>query len=183
MASIKKKLSKKLLKTLGWKFIGEVPTEKKYVVIVAPHTSALDMLYVKLYHWAFGMKPKIMVKKEFFFFPVGYILKIWGAIPINRKYAGGVVNQMADIFKTSDEFIIGIAPEGTRNANSEWKTGFYRIAEAAKVPLFLTVIDFKNKEIGFLGEQEITGDIEKDIASIKEKYKDAEGYHKDKFVI
>ena len=183
MSSLKKYLSKSFLKLRGWKFIGEVPKEKKYVVIIAPHTSIFDIIYGKLYHWAFEMKPKIMIKKEFFFFPVGNILKIWGGIPIDRKYAGGVVKQMADNFQNSDEFIIGIAPEGTRSPNPNWKTGFYRIAEAANVPIFLTVIDFKKKEIGFLGEHKRTGDMEKDIKDIKERYRDAEGYHKEKFVI
>ncbi len=183
MGSLKKKLSKSFLKLRGWKFIGEVPKEQKYVVIIAPHTSIFDMIYVKLYHWAFGMKPKIMVKKEFFFFPVGNIIKVWGGIPINRKYAGGVVKQMADNFKNSEEFIIGIAPEGTRSLNSNWKSGFYRIAEAANVPIFLTFIDYKKKEIGFLGEHKITGNIEKDIQDIKERYRGIEGYHKRKFAI
>jgi len=183
MASLKKYLSKSFLKTLGWKFVGEVPKTKKYVVIIAPHTSIFDIIYVKIYHWAFGMKPKFMVKKEFFFFPIGSIIKIWGGIPINRKFAGGVVKQMADNFQKSDEFIIGIAPEGTRSSNSNWKSGFYRIAEAADVPIFLTVIDFKKKEIGFLGEHKKTGDIEKDINDIKERYRGVEGYHKEKFAI
>ena len=183
MASLKKHLSKFFFKTLGWKFVGEVPKTKKYVVILAPHTSIMDMIYGKLYNWAFDMKPKIMIKKEFFFFPIGSLIKMWGAIPVNRKYPGGIVKQMADNFKNSEELILAITPEGTRSPNPNWKSGFYRITEAANVPLFMTIMDFKTKQIGYLGEHKITGNFKEDLKAIKEKYKHAEGFNKGKFVI
>lgn len=183
MGSLKKKLSRAFFKLKGWELIGELPSTKKYVVILAPHTSIKDMIYGKLYNWAFEMKPQIMVKKEFFFFPVGNIIRMWGAIPINRKYPGGIVKQMADNFKKLDELVLAITPEGTRSPNPNWKSGFYRIAEAANVPLYLSVIDFKTKQIGYIGEHKITGDFKKDIKDIKDKYKNVEGYHKDKFVL
>ncbi len=184
MASFKKFIGKSFYKIKGWKFIGSVPTAPKYVCVLAPHTSIWDMVYGKMYNWAMGMEPKIMVKKEFFFFPMGALIKSWGAIPIDRKYPGGVVKQITDNIKKNENFILAITPEGTRSPNPNWKSGFYRIALAAKIPIYVSFIDFKTKTAGFVGNEFIpTGNTEKDINEIKEKYRGMEGLHKGKFKI
>ena len=183
MASFKKFIGKSFFKIVGWKFVGEVPDVPKYVCVLAPHTSIWDMVWGKMYNWATGMEPKIMVKKEFFFFPMGWLIKRWGAIPINRQYPGGIVKQIADEFRKADKMILAITPEGTRAPNPNWKTGFYRIAVEANVPIYLTFSDFKSKSAGFIGEFKPTGDIEKDMKAIKEHYRGMEGLHKGKFVI
>ena len=183
MASFKKFIGKSFFKIIGWKFTGEIPDVPKYVCALAPHTSILDMIWGKMYNWAVGMEPKIMVKKEFFYFPMGWLLRRWGAIPINRQYPGGIVKQIAEEFRKSDKMILAITPEGTRSPNPEWKTGFYRIALEANVPIYLTYSDFKTKTAGFIGEFIPTGDIDADMKAIKEQYKGIEGFHKEKFVI
>ncbi len=183
MGAVSKFIGKSFFKIIGWKLVGEVPDVPKYVCVLAPHTSLWDMIWGKMYNWAFEMKPKIMIKKEFFFFPMGILLRLWGAVPINRKYPGGIVNQMADEYKKTEKMILAITPEGTRSPNPNWKTGFYRIAQAANVPIYLTLSDFKSKTAGFIGEFKITGNMEKDIKAIKEHYKGMEGLYKGKFEI
>jgi len=184
MASFKRFIGKSFFKIVGWEIVGDIPDVNKYVMVIAPHTSLVDMIFGKMYNWVIDMHPTIMVKQEFFFFPVGPIIKMWGAIPINRKYPGGIIAQMADRFKDSEKLILSITPEGTRSPNPDWKTGFYRIAEAADVPIYLTLIDFKSKTLGFLGgEQKKTGDMKADINAIKEQYRGMEGLKKGKFVI
>lgn len=183
MAAISKFIGKTYFKLIGWKIVGEAPEPKKYVICLAPHTSIWDFIWGKMYNWAFDMRPKIMVKKEFFFFPMGPIIKFWGAIPVDRSYPGGVVKQISDKYNESEKLIVCITPEGTRKANSNWKTGFYRIAKEAEVPIFLALIDFYKKEVGFMGEFKITGDIESDMEGIKQRYKGMRGIYKNKFTI
>lgn len=181
MVKIKEIFGKFLLKILGWKMVGEVPTEKKFVALVAPHTSIADMLIGKVYNWATNMQPTIMVKKEFFFFPLNYILKWWGSVPVDRQSPTGVIRQIANYFAQKEKMVLVITPEGTRAANPNWKTGFYRIAKEAQVPIYLMVGDFKKKEVGYLGKFETTGDMEADIKAIKRRYIGVSGYHPEKF--
>ena len=183
MGEVSKFIGNSFFKIIAWKLVGEVPKVPKYVCVLAPHTSLWDMVWGKMYNWAFEMKPKIMIKKEFFFFPMGPLIRLWGAIPIDRKFPGGIVKQMAEQYSIQDKMILAITPEGTRSLNPDWKTGFYRIAQAAGVPIYLTFSDFKSKSAGFMGEFKITGDMNKDIKAIKEKYKDMEGIFKDKFSV
>lgn len=181
--SIQKFISKSFFRMFGWKVVGEVPVTKKYVMVIAPHTSLLDVPVGKMYNWLVDMKVSLMIKKEFFFFPMGALLRKWGGIPINRNYPGGIVQQMADKFANSEKLIVSLTPEGTRSPNPNWKTGFHRIATAANVPVYLTCINFKTKEIGFIGEHKLTGDIKADIDAIKERYRGMEGFRKGKFVL
>lgn len=183
MAGFSRFIGRTFFKMIGWKIVGEVPKPKKYVICLAPHTSIWDMIWGKMYNWALDMRPKIMVKKEFFFFPVGPIIKFWGAIPVDRNYPGGVVKQLADRYDKSDNLIVCITPEGTRKANPNWKTGFYRIAKEAGVPIFLALIDFNKKEVGFMGEFKISDNMESDLEEIKQRYKGMRGIYKEKFAI
>jgi 1-acyl-sn-glycerol-3-phosphate acyltransferase len=180
---MKKALARFILNLFGWKIKGEIPDEKKYVLAVAPHTSAIDMVLGKLHTWAKGYRPRIIVKKEFFYFPMRYILRAWGAVPIDRSKPKNLVEQIADEFEENEEFILVITPEGTRQANPNWKTGFYRIAVKANVPIYMIYADFKKKEIGYLGRFEPTGDMEKDIREIKEHYRGITAYHPERFDI
>jgi len=181
--SFQKFVAKSVFKIFNWEIVGEIPKAKKYVMVIAPHTSLLDVPIGKMYNWLVDMKVSLMIKKEFFFFPMGALLRKWGGIPINRNYPGGIVQQMADKFEETEELIVSLTPEGTRSPNPNWKTGFHRIATAANVPVYLTLIDFKSKKIGFIGEHKLTGDIKVDIDAIKERYRGVEGFRKGKFVL
>ena len=174
---------KLILRIFGWKMEGEIPKASKYVAVIAPHTSYVDMFVGKLYNWATDMKPTIMVKKEFFFFPANLIIKAWGGIPINRKNARNIITQMADLFNEKKEMVLAITPEGTRAKTNEWKTGFYRIAVKANVPIYLLFIDFKKKTLGYLCEFIPTGNMEEDMKSIKQKYEGVTAYHSKKFSV
>ncbi|MEA2043061.1 MAG: 1-acyl-sn-glycerol-3-phosphate acyltransferase [Bacteroidota bacterium] len=180
---MKKTLGKLILKLLGWTMDYDIPKVKKYVLVVAPHTSAWDMIIGKLYNWALEFNSSIIVKKEFFYFPVGIILRKWGAVGIDRQNPKNIVQQIVDEFGRRKEMILTITPEGTRRANPNWKTGFYRIATTAKVPIYLIYGDFKRKHVGWLGEFIPTGDMDKDIEAIKQKYKNITAYRPEWFAI
>ena len=180
---IARNLSKFILWLLGWKLRMELPATKKYIVIIAPHTSNWDFLLGKLANWSCGQKPKVLVKKEAFKFIIGAIIRKWGGVPIDRKRSKNLVDQVVQYFNDNDEFILGITPEGTRKRNPDWKTGFYRIAVKANVPIYFGYIDFATKRLGMHDFFIPTGNMESDINQIKSYYKDMKGYNPDQFAV
>ncbi len=180
---IAKKLAKFILWIFGWKILGEAPKEKKYVTLIAPHTANIDFFMGKLANWAMGVEPSLLVKKEIFNFFTTPLIRMWGGIPISRGKGNSVVTQVVKMFEENEKFILGIAPEGTRKRNPEWKTGFYRIAYEAKVPICCAFIDFGKKELSMEKMFTPTGDMEKDMIKIKLFYKNKVGYHPKKFAI
>ena len=112
---------------LGWKTNVTVPNYDKCVICAAPHTSNWDLFIGKLFYGAIGRKTSFMMKKEWFFFPLGLIFKAVGGIPVDRSRKSSLVDQMARKFAGSKQFHLAITPEGTRKANPNWKKGFYFI--------------------------------------------------------
>lgn len=93
-------------------------------------------------------------------------------VPIDRRSPHGVIDQMAAIFNSTDHLVLLITPEGTRDYRPHWKMGFYRIAQAANVPLCLAYIDYNRKEAGFGPIVELSGDVKKDFETFKRFYAD-----------
>jgi len=110
------------------------------------------------------------MKKDWFFFPFGGVLRSMGGIPVDRSHSGSMVDQLAERIKESSKLSIAITPEGTRRATDRWKTGFYRIACAANIPIQLAVIDYKKRELGVLETFYPTGNEEADIRYIRSRY-------------
>ncbi len=178
-----KYFSKFILWILGWKINIKIPDDKKYVIAIAPHTSNWDLIIGKLANWSCGQKPKFVIKKEAFNFFMGPIIRMWGGIPIDRSNSINVVDQLVKYFEENEKFVLGITPEATRKRNPNWKTGFYRIALKANVPIYLGYVDFKTKSGGMHQKFEPTGNLEEDLKKIKQYFKDMEGFHKDQFTI
>ena len=164
------RLSGFILRLFGWKLIDNAPTDKKFVIIALPHTSMMDFVWGKLVFSSAGFSPKIFIKKEMFFFPVGLLLKALGAVPINRSRSAGMVEQVIAYFNKNDEFCVCITPEGTRKLTNKLKRGFYFIAKQANVPIYLSVLDYKTKH-AIIGERFVpTDDIEADFEHIHKYY-------------
>jgi len=178
-----KYFAKFILWLLGWKIDIRIPKEKKYVIAVAPHTSNLDLFIGKLTNWVSGLKPKFIIKKEAFNFITAPIIRKWGGIPIDRNNTIDVVDQLVKHFEENEYFVLAITPEATRKRNPNWKTGFYRIAFKAKVPIYLAYVDFKTKQGGMHQRFDPTGNMEEDMNEIKAYFKDMEGYYKEQFAI
>lgn len=175
-------LSLLILKIWGWKVVGGIPRElKKCVVIVAPHTSMWDFVIGRMAWYVIGLKVKFLIKKEMFFFPVGFLLKILGGIPVDRAQSRNMVEFVVGLFQKYDSLYITITPEGTRNLNTRWKRGFYYIAQRAEVPIALAVLDYKRK-IG--GVEKIfipSGDFKKDFEMVENFYRGRTAKHPEKF--
>lgn len=156
---------------IGWNIVGDVPRqEKKYLIIVAPHTSNWDFLIGVFARGAIGFRSRFLGKKSLFKRPFGWFFRMMGGYPVDRSKSTNLVEQVIDIYNRHDRFVVAMAPEGTRKNVGEWKTGFYFIAHGAKIPLVRVKIDRKRKEVRIYAPYIVSGDIKKDLPKIKEVY-------------
>lgn len=174
-------ISKFILKVMGWKLTGSVPPVNKYVVIAAPHTSNWDYVIGQLFLMSSGIKAKIMIKKELFYWPLGSILRMLGGIPVDRESKTDIVDQMIRQFEVNDSFILTITPEGTRKRVTDWKTGFHRIATGANVPVLPGFFDYRKKIVGTGELFYLSRNPDEDMARIKEFYRDINPKFPEKF--
>lgn len=175
-----------ILKLAGWKVDITAPRRDKCVICVAPHTSNMDFLLGLAAYRSLGRKANFLMKEFWFFFPLKYLLKALGGIPVRRgERAGGLTQSIIDEFRTQPYLNLAVTPEGTRSAVTKWRTGFLYIAEGAGVPVQLGIIDYHSKTIIIRDELKTTGNIETDLANVKEYYshwKEAARYP-DKFTV
>jgi 1-acyl-sn-glycerol-3-phosphate acyltransferase len=179
-----KKICLLLLKLLNYKVdLMNIPQEKKYVLIFAPHTSWTDFAIGKIALTAMGVNAKILIKKEFFFFPMGAFLTYIGGYPVDRKHAKNLTDKIAEYIKEKDEVVFLIAPEGTRRRVETWKRGFYHIAQKAGVPIALGYLDYRERKGGIGPIFYPTGDYEVDIQEIQKFYYGMKGKHRGRFAL
>ena len=170
-------LGRSLLQRWGWTLHGELPDEPKVMVVCAPHTSNLDGVMVAAVVMALQIRIKVMAKDSLFRPPLAGFMKWIGGLPIDRNAAGGIVQASIDKFAEYDQLWVGVAPEGTRHASEQWKTGFYRIAAAAGIPMTMAVMDYGKKEIRFPMTLRAGDDPERDMATILNCFRGARGRH------
>lgn len=175
------KICKWILKISGWKVVVTTEEPKKSIICVAPHTSNWDFIMGELYYTAMGRKSSFLMKKSWFFFPLGNLLRALGGVPIDRSKRTTVTDQMAEEFKRHDTLHLAITPEGTRGFVKKWKMGFYYIATKANVPIQLAYFDYAKKELGITEIMYPSGDESADFAKIKEYYKDVQAKFPEKF--
>lgn len=166
-----------MLKVSGWKPDPRIPQHKKYVCVVYPHTSNWDFPLGMAYVFAAGHNLRWMGKDTLFKGLAGPIMRWLGGISINRSAAQNVVSQTVTKFNESEELVIVIPPEGTRGKGDYWKTGFYRIAREAKLPVACGYIDYKTKMVGMGEVFEMTGDQETDLDMFRKFYDGMAGKH------
>jgi 1-acyl-sn-glycerol-3-phosphate acyltransferase len=164
----------------GWSYESGVPDVKKAVVIAAPHTSNWDGYWSFVYKVAIGLDVKFFFKDSLFWFPLGSYVRLMGAMPLDRKHAGSAVQQVVDLMNSSDEFFFGLAPEGTRSWTPAWKTGFYRIAIEAGVPVAPGFLDYGRKCIGIGPLITLSGDPDTDMEKFRDFYAGIEGKRPEK---
>jgi 1-acyl-sn-glycerol-3-phosphate acyltransferase len=165
-------LSRLIFALTGWKAVGAPPRNTpKYVMICAPHTSYWDGFWMLGSASLLGLHLRFLGKHTMFKGPFGWLIKALGAVPVIRSQRQNTVQQAAEWFKSSDTFLLGVAPEGTRKLTPGWKTGFYWIAVEANVPIACAFIDYKTKTGGFTGDLIYpTGNIDQDFALFQKAY-------------
>ncbi|MDE6301248.1 MAG: 1-acyl-sn-glycerol-3-phosphate acyltransferase [Muribaculaceae bacterium] len=176
-----------ILRLFGWTVNITVPDAPKCIICVAPHTSNWDFVLGKLAYAAAGRKAGFLMKSQWFFWPLGCFFRSIGGIPVERKGTHrSLVEIVVEKFRTTPGRLqIAITPEGTRQANADWHTGFLRIAREADVPVQLGVIDFGKREIRINDVFIPTGDIEADMRAVKDFYRrqDCRGLYPDQFIL
>ena len=154
----------------GWRVVGELPDLPKFILIGAPHTSNFDFLLFLGVIFTLRANVKFMGKAELFRRPYGWFFYYCGGIPVDRKKSTGLVEQMVKACNESENFILTIAPEGTRHHVTEWKRGFYHIATSAGIPIVFAVVDGKQKEVRIGQVFHTTKDAEADMKAIQEYF-------------
>jgi 1-acyl-sn-glycerol-3-phosphate acyltransferase len=169
------------LSLMGWRITGSFPETNKVVLAVAPHTSNWDFFVGLAAMFALGLKAHWLGKHTIFIWPIKRLLTAVGGVPVNRGAAKDVVSQVAERFEQSEALILALAPEGTRKQTPKLKTGFIRMAIAAKVPVFLIGFDFPTKEI-VLGElYHPTGDVDVDEKAVRSYFYQFKGRNPDQY--
>jgi 1-acyl-sn-glycerol-3-phosphate acyltransferase len=166
-----------LLRIGGWRMVGEFPDLPRVVLIGAPHSSNWDGVWGFGAKLALGLDIKILGKHQLFWWPLGPILRRLGVIAVDRSAAHGVVEQAAALITQADTFWFGLAPEGTRKPVERWKTGFWKIARAANVPVLPAYFHYPDRVIGIGPVFHLTHDMAADIARIRAWYRPWQGKH------
>lgn len=142
-------IGRSFLFLLGWRVEGVIPNQPKMVLLGGPHTSNMDGVLGIATLISLGLKANTMIKDTAFKGVMGTILRMFGAIPINRKSPKGVVEQSVDVFNNRSGFLLLIAPEGTRYSAREWKRGYWHIALGAKALVLPAAADYRRKVVTF----------------------------------
>ena len=174
-------IAKLLLRLGGWTIVGGAPKPAKAVLVAAPHTSNWDGVWALIYKVAVQLDVRWFAKESLFWFPLGTLLHALGGVPLDRNRAGSAVDQAVEMFRDLHSFYFGLAPEGTRSRTDYWKSGFYRIAREADVPIVLGFLDYGSKRLGLGPTLYPSGDTASDLAIIRDFYEGIEGRWPEKF--
>ncbi|MCQ2226062.1 MAG: 1-acyl-sn-glycerol-3-phosphate acyltransferase [Paludibacteraceae bacterium] len=182
---VAQRISRFILKCIGWKANLNVEIPKKCVLVVAPHTSNWDFIVGELMYQSISADGNVnfLIKKEWLKFPFKYIIGPLGGVAVDRGHSNSLVNQMVAEYEKRDVMRLAITPEGTRKANSKWKRGFYHISRMANVPILLVYLDYGKKEAGIEKVFVPTGDEEADIQFVKDYFANFTAKYPDKFVV
>ena len=174
-----------LLRKMGWESVGGPMKEQKAIVLGVPHTSFKDFLVSYLFYTQYGKVAHIMIKKQFFWWPMGALLRALGAVPVDRKSPTETVRSLIHIMEEVPEFHLAIAPEGTRKPVKRWKAGFHLIAKETGATVYLGYYDWGRKRISVGEPFPLTDDVKADMQRMYDHYRPMgiQGYHKDNFIV
>ncbi len=146
----------------GWRVVGEIPKDKKYILVFVPHTSNWDFFYGWLAVKALKLDLKVFVKDAFFIWPFNYACAWFGVLPVNRRKSTNFVGSAAAMFEQHESLVVVIAPEGTRSYQAQLKSGYYYLAKEAKLPIVLAGPNFDKKTFDILPSREPLASFDED---------------------
>lgn len=161
----------------GWRFDGAMPNLPKFVVIVAPHTSNWDFVIGVATKWALGLDVRWLGKDTLFIPPLGWFMRSIGGVPVDRHHQHNVVEQSVHEFRAREQFVLVLAPEGTRRRVPAWRSGFWHVARQAGVPICCVAFDWGRKSVR-LGPSTMASedDAAAGIARMRSYYDDVRGH-------
>jgi len=164
-----------------YRFVSEPPPARSAVLIGAPHTSNWDFAYMLAITWRLGMSPRWLGKHTLFKPPFGPLMRVLGGIPVDRAHPGRLVEDLVRRVREDGRFFLVVTPEGTRGLGTHWKSGFYRIARDAGLPIMLGYVDSATKTSGLGPTLEVTGDVTADMDRVRAFYADKRGIQPELF--
>lgn len=172
-----KTLARWIFMLLGWRIEDRRPPGlDRYIVVVAPHTSNWDFPIGLCTRSLAPMGDvKYLAKKELFKPPFGWLFRALGGYPVDRSRHANMVDAVVELFNTGAITKIAITPEGTRKYQPNWKTGFHHIAMKAGVPIILGSFDYSRKLVELSAPIELSGDLDTDIARMKDYFRSRKG--------
>lgn len=172
---MRKACARVLLRVARWRTVGEVPSSG--ILVGAPHTSNWDWVTMLLLMWSGGVPPRVLIKAEIMGTALGPLLRANGGIPLDRQNPTAVVRDLLAEARLDEPFLLIIAAEGTRKKGGYWKSGFYRIAQQAGLPISLGFIDGPTRTLGFGPSFRPSGDVVADMDIVRTFYADKHGIH------
>lgn len=163
-------IGRTLLRLMRWRVHPAVPDLPKFVAIAAPHSSGWDFIVGIAFVFALRLDAHYIGKAELFKGPLGPLMRWLGGMPVDRTHPQGIVEQTVALFDAHEQLIVAVAPEGTRKPVDKWKTGFYRIAVGARVPVVPGFFDNERRVVGLGPAFQPTGDAEADVAALRGFY-------------
>lgn len=158
-----------------YRLVGEAPHHPVCVLVAAPHTSNWDFFLMLAMAWRSGLSPVWLGKKEMFRGPFAWLFRRLGGIAVDRQSPAGLVESIIADAKAGSSMAIVIPPEGTRTKKEYWKSGFYRIARGAGVPIVLSYLDNPTRSGGFGPTIMPTDDVVADMDKVRAFYADKHG--------
>ena len=155
----------------GWRIVGPIPDLSKAVLIVAPHSSNWDGFWGMAVKIALGLEVRVLGKTQLFWWPLGPLLRKLGAIPVDRSSPQGTIEQAIAIIRDFDRIWFTLTPEGTRKRVDKWKTGFWKIARNANVPIVMGYFDYPSRIIGIDQVFHTSDNQQQDMVQIREFYR------------
>ena len=168
-------LGRTVLRLGGWRVVGPIPDLPKAVLIVAPHSSNWDGFWGMAVKIALGLDVRVLGKAQLFWWPLGPWLRKLGAIPVDRSSPQGTIEQAIAIIRDFDRIWFTLTPEGTRKRVDKWKTGFWKIARNADVPIVMAYFNYPDKTVGITHVFHTTDNLQQDMAYIREWYRPWQG--------
>jgi len=170
------------MRLFGWRFTGDgFPPLKKFVLIVAPHTSNWDFIVGIRAMYALGLRGTFLGKDTLFKFPLGIVMRFLGGFPVDRSTSSDVVTQTVDLVARMDKVVIVLSPEGTRKRIDRWRSGFYWIARKADLPILPVAFDYATRSIHVHPLFHPTGDQDADIAALRALFRAEQAFDPAKY--
>jgi 1-acyl-sn-glycerol-3-phosphate acyltransferase len=173
--TLRAKLATWILALFGWRVLSTPPPAQKGVVIIYPHTSNWDFILGVLARAVLGLRMHWVGKHTLFKWPFESVMRWLGGIPVDRSSPHGMVGQLQQEIARYDQIFITMTPEGTRKHTQYWKSGFYHIAHGLKLPLGLATFNYQKRVVDITNWINLTGDVERDMETIRGIYKDTHG--------
>jgi 1-acyl-sn-glycerol-3-phosphate acyltransferase len=169
---MRQRLARTIVRAMRYRMVGDVPPTG--ILVGAPHTSNWDFITMLLVMWHGGAHPRVLVKRQLFKGPLGWLLKALGGVPLDRDNASSVVADLAREAGSGEPFRLILAAEGTRSRGDYWKSGFLRLSRDTGLPITLAFFDPPTRSMGFgptfLAGDDVTADMDRVRAFYADKH-------------